>query len=428
MGLTDTIIVVPWIPASVYLATLLNTKTAAGWRWCYYISIIYGGLSLIGTFFFYYPPARPQHDYEKSRWQQFKDLDYPGLILYSAGLTIMLIGLSWGGSVAHPWKSASTLVPLILGFFLLCACFIYDYLWAKDPLFPPQLLNEVRDFTLLLVIVFVAGMVYFAMSGLGPQVSQYIFSNQPMEVARLSLPSGFGLGFFGGILSLFIGKIGHLKIQMIVYVVIQTVFIALYSVALPGNETAWMGLQFFGYGPFATITINCYVIAGLNSPLKFLGLASGLIGTFRCFGGAVGNAIFGSILNSLVTEQLPLQVGQAALAAGLPESSLSLVIPAAVANAQGIPNAFGQIEGISPAAEAAIVQAAKEAYAYAFKRVFWASIPFGIVALVCALCLRDPSQYLTNHTAVHMETGAHGYHDDVAEPMGEDQQGKIEKV
>jgi hypothetical protein len=405
IGLTDTIVFVPWGAGAVIIATLLNTHTSAGWRWCYYISIIYGTVGLIGTAIFYFPPSRPQHDHERSRWQQIKDLDYIGIALYTVGLTILEIGLTWGGSAGHPWTSASTLAPIILGFFTMCACFIYDFTLAREPMFPPKLLKMTGEFTLLLVIVFVAGMVYFSMSGLSPQVTLYSFTKDPIQIGITALPSGFGITFFGGIFTLFIGKIGHLKMLMLALLVIQTVSIALYSVAVPGNKTAWMAFQFFGYGPFAPITILCYLMAGLNVPLKYLGVATGLIGTFRCLGGAVGTSLFSAILTNLVNEQLPRLVGEAAENNGFPASSLSLLIPAAINDAQGVPNAFAKLSGVTPAVESAVQTAVKEAYGYALKRVFWSSIPFGVLALICAFFLQDPSKYLTNHTAVHMEKG-----------------------
>ena len=35
--------------------------------------------------------------------------------------------------------------------------------------------------------------------------------------------------------------------------------------------------------------------------------------------------------------------------------------------------------------------------------MFWCTIPFGVVAVFAACWIRDPSRYLTNHVAVHME-------------------------
>jgi hypothetical protein len=144
-------------------------------------------------------------------------------------------------------------------------------------------------------------------------------------------------------------------------------------------------------------------MAGLNVPLRHLGLASGLIGTFRSFGGSVGNAIFSSILNNIVNGRLPTKIAEAGISNGLPQSSVALLIPATVNDAIGTPGAFINIPGITSTIEDAAARAFREVYAYAFRRVFWATIPFGILAIGAACFLTDPSVYLTNHVAVHME-------------------------
>lgn len=147
----------PWGVANVLIATELNLHTALGWRWCYYMGLIFAVISTAGTLLFYWPPARPQHDHDKTRWQEVKELDFVGLFLYTSGLVTMLIGLTWAGQVGHPWRSVSVIAPIIVGFMGLVACFLYDFSIAKKPLFPLQVFRKIRDFTVLLGIVFVAG-------------------------------------------------------------------------------------------------------------------------------------------------------------------------------------------------------------------------------------------------------------------------------
>ena len=45
----------------------------------------------------------------------------------------------------------------------------------------------------------------------------------------------------------------------------------------------------------------------------------------------------------------------------------------------------------------------KESYAYAFRRVFLATLPFGIIGLIAAFFVKDPSHLLNNHIAIHQE-------------------------
>ena len=157
LALTEMAINVPFGAANVLIATELNLHTALAWRWCYYIGLIFGVLSMIGTLLFYFPPKRPQFDHEKTRWQEVKQLDIVGFALYTAGLTTFLVGLTWAGQANHPWRSVSVIAPIILGFCGLVACFAYDFTLASRPLFPLEVFRKVRDFTVLLGIVFVAG-------------------------------------------------------------------------------------------------------------------------------------------------------------------------------------------------------------------------------------------------------------------------------
>lgn len=61
------------------------------------------------------------------------------------------------------------------------------------------------------------------------------------------------------------------------------------------------------------------------------------------------------------------------------------------------------IPGVTPAIESATISAFKGAYAYAFQRVFLSTIPFGVIATITVIFVKESSQYLTNHTAVHLE-------------------------
>ena len=67
----------------------------------------------VGTAFTYFPPPRPRGDYNKSRWKEIKGIDFIVVTLFIAGLTTLLIRLTWGGTEDHPWKSASTIAPII---------------------------------------------------------------------------------------------------------------------------------------------------------------------------------------------------------------------------------------------------------------------------------------------------------------------------
>ena len=175
-----------WAIPATLLATLMVTDSS--WRIMFYIAIGYGAFSLVGTYFVYFPPSHPRLD-GKTKWQEFKELDFIGAALFVAGLVIFLFGLNAGGNT-FPWKSAGTLAPLILGLIVFIGAFAYDFMVAGDPLLPFYLFKNFRGFSALPVLVFVAGMVFFAASALNAQTILYLHTPDPIKIGIYSLPSG----------------------------------------------------------------------------------------------------------------------------------------------------------------------------------------------------------------------------------------------
>lgn len=110
-------------------------------------------INLLMLVFFYHPPtfADKQAVHGKSRRQLLREFDWGGLILFVSGCCIFIIGVSWGGTL-HPWTSAATLAPIIIGLLTLVGLGFYErYAPLKEPLFPPRLFRAMRQFTVPMV-------------------------------------------------------------------------------------------------------------------------------------------------------------------------------------------------------------------------------------------------------------------------------------
>lgn len=131
------------IPVGVFgpvVARSFILYTAAGWRWNYYLTIILStqnrchylydtykaidALSLILWALFYYPPDFVRLHRVRSRWQEIKSIDYVGIVLFTGGLLLLLMGLSWGGG-QYPWKSGHVIGCIVTGFVALVAFVVY---------------------------------------------------------------------------------------------------------------------------------------------------------------------------------------------------------------------------------------------------------------------------------------------------------------
>lgn len=128
------------------------------WRWCYYVNIIDVGLAIIFLFFFYHPPTFELLHERKTKREIMKDLDYLGIFLWTAGLTVFLMGVSFGGKI-YPWKSAATISSIVIGLVLLIALFLYEsFADLKYPAIPVKFFAN-RGFISLVCCATVASMV-----------------------------------------------------------------------------------------------------------------------------------------------------------------------------------------------------------------------------------------------------------------------------
>jgi MFS family permease len=130
------------------LASWALIKYTHTWRNSYYLMIGFQCLNLVFLFFFYHPPAfKTKHsDDGKSVGILLKEFDWIGLFMFVVGCTLFILGVSWGGSL-HPWKSAATLAPIVIGFMTLVALGFYErYGNVKEPLLPPRMFKQVRQY------------------------------------------------------------------------------------------------------------------------------------------------------------------------------------------------------------------------------------------------------------------------------------------
>lgn len=121
---------------------------------------------------------------------------------------------------------------------------------------------------------------------------------------------------------------------------------------------------------------------------------SAIIFLFRTAVGSIFTAVFVAILTNKVPEKLATIVPPAVINAGLPASSIPDLFAAITV---GTPAALAAVPGINPQIEAVLGAALSNAYAAAYKYVYYAAVAVGLVGLIACFCIRDYDQYFNSH-------------------------------
>ena len=81
-----------------------------GWRTCYYWCFAFEFMSAVFLFFFYKPPTFETKHLEdhKTKLQLLKELDYVGLVMFTAATTLLLIGINW------VWSQSRSLIAWLM--------------------------------------------------------------------------------------------------------------------------------------------------------------------------------------------------------------------------------------------------------------------------------------------------------------------------
>jgi hypothetical protein len=110
--------------------------------------------------------------------------------------------------------------------------------------------------------------------------------------------------------------------------------------------------------------------------------------------GSIMTSVFVAILGNKTPEKIAAMVPPAAIAAGLPESSLTALFAAIAA---GTSSAYADVPGLTPAIQAVVAQALSDAYAAAYAYVYYAAVAVGGVGLIAAIFLRNYDHELDTH-------------------------------
>ncbi|KAF2474847.1 fungal trichothecene efflux pump [Lindgomyces ingoldianus] len=373
------------------IARCLASYTALMWRWNYILNCISNSISGILFFICYYPPTHGQLHEGRTMKQDLRDLDWGGIILFSGGLTSFVLGLSWGGGL-HPWASYHVLVPLIIGFFILVGFAFYEvYMDLKYPLVPMSLFLNGR-FMALVGVASVASMFYYSLTVIWPQMITSLYESNQIMIGLMSGVLGgsiaFGQVLGGGTIRL---GFGHWQLRLSALAMCG--FIGAMAATDASTRTLAIVMCCLGALAVGVVEVVGIVAVPFTVPPADLGLASGLLGSCRATLGSVATAIFSSILTTTKAKEIPPRLIRLAEQDNLPQSSIRALVKAGL---QGAVASFAKIPGVSADMVADYVVAVRDGNVKAYHMVFYSSLAFGGLAVICAFCTKEFNSHFTN--------------------------------
>ncbi|BFZ58716.1 hypothetical protein PYCC9005_005781 [Savitreella phatthalungensis] len=393
--------IIPFAPAGIY-ATMLSSY--ADWRWNVWIPLMWVGIGIVMSWFFYNPPPRKTVA-RYTRVEILKRIDWIGYALSTAGLVLFLFGLGSGGNTA-PWKSATTIVPLIVGVALLCLLAFWE-MHAKRPLFPLGMFKNFRVFFLTLIITAVAGAQFFTILILFPKFASAVYLPTPEKLGGMITASQFSIFFGASVFSASVSKFhGTIRPQMMLACALMAAgygSIGAFSYTNTVGPTIMVILGGIGVGgvilPAATITQLC-------TPDEYIGAVTAITFVARVVGGGVGfaasyavlNSKMTSLYNSYLTNKTSLEIVTLCLKGGLSVDQIEDFLKAVALDDLRTAREISDNDFLVKAVQVL----SRPLWQIAFKEVFLVTLAFSLLGFVAAMFLGDVRKYSTGHIAMHL--------------------------
>ena len=346
------------------------------WRWVFYINLPIGAAALlVVAAALHAPTVKVKHD-----------VDYLGAAVLSAGVTALVLLLTWGGT-QYAWGSPTITVLGVVTAVLLVA-FVFIERRAVEPILP---LNLFRG-SIFRVASAAGAIVGFSMFGAITFLPLFL---QTVHGASATLSGLQLLPIMVFVLSMSIwsGRRISNRGRYRVYPIVGTLLLSLglYLLSFIGISTNYwvIALYMALVGAGLGLTMQVLVLSVQNSvPYKDLGVATSAATFFRSIGGSIGVAVFGEIFANRLAASLPATMR----AAG--QASVHLT-----------PKQLDGLKSVHPLAYGQYLHA----FSHALHVVFLASVPFALVGFVLALLLKEvPLRRTTGRGAGMAAADAHG--------------------
>ncbi|MFI7577463.1 MDR family MFS transporter [Micromonospora sp. NPDC049497] len=263
------------------------------WRWIFYINVPLGilALAVCSRVLRLIPFTRRDHA-----------IDWLGAGLLVAGVSCLLLALSWGGN-EYAWGSG-VIVGLFVAGAVLGVLFVVQEARVAEPILPLRLFRS-ATFALANAAGFVLGLVMFGSIIFIPLYLQIVKGASPTRSGLLMLPMMAGIIVTSVLTGRAMSRIGRYKWFPVVGAAVLTVGMLLFT-RLEVDTSLWVAFGFMVViGVGLGLCMQSLILAVQNAvSMRDLGAGTSSATFFRSLGGSFGVAILGALLSSRLTAEL----------------------------------------------------------------------------------------------------------------------------
>jgi len=347
------------------------------WHWIFYVNIPIGLAALLVI----------ERLLPNVRLGKKVSIDYLGVVMLSAGLVPILVGLTVAET--STWTDISVWGTIAAGFVFL-GLFVLVEARAKDPIIPLHLFRS-RTFSASMIAIFLATFGFGAAIIFLPLYFQVVQGASATASGYMLLPFLFGLIASSIVSGQIVSRTGRYKSVIVAGVAILVVGLALMAQLRADTPNlllwGWMFVAGLGVGPtFAIFTI----IVQNAVPFHELGTATSDLTLFRQIGTTVGLTFGFTLFRTNLTWDL---LKQNWIAAGVPAPVVPPAPPAGfdIGNllSVGTGDPFAFLHQVPAQLQPAFVDGFHRAFTIALANSMWLGVGAAAVAVIATLFLRE---------------------------------------
>ncbi|KAF8173806.1 major facilitator superfamily protein [Mycena galopus ATCC 62051] len=277
------------------------------WRWCFYINLPIGGVTLFVIVLFFTAPGASRAKQTMSLTERINQFDPFGTIIFVPSVICLLLALQWGGS-KYPW-SDGRIIALFVLFAVFISVFIGIQIWKQETATVPPRIVKNRSIAAGMWYALCLGSSFFILVYFLPIWFQAIKGVSAVKSGIDNLPMILSLVISSLIAGGIITAIGYYTPFMILSSVLMGVGSGLISTfGVNTGHAHWIGFQII-YGLGVGFGMQQPVMAAQTVlSLQDIPTGTSLIMFFQTLGGALFVSVAQNVFTNKLKDGLASQV------------------------------------------------------------------------------------------------------------------------